>query len=262
MKVKLNGNDWYQVSADYGAIDSVHKTPHQGVDLVMNTGTDLHSPADGIITNIVDYGNKSIGKGIIIKTDDNEKLILGHMSDNSQIKVGQEVDKGDFLGLSGNTGHSTGSHLHISLKENGTFVDPDEYITTIDEAKGKGGFLDEHGGIIPKTIDKIKSNDNDDKGIIDSIGGFLDFIDDIRNEGLFHAIWGKSFFEVVKDFFKEFFLDIYDFILINGDAFFLCPAIVIMFLTFVMGRNKLTKWIVPLWFGYFATVILGGLRDL
>jgi len=89
---------------------------------------------------------------------------------------------------------------------------------------------------------------------IGGIRGFIDFINKIGEEGLFYAIYDKSFFDVTKDFFKELFRDIGLFILGNGDAFFLAPAILFMFGTFLIGRNKFTRWILPLWFLYFISV--------
>lgn len=80
------------------------------------------------------------------------------------------------------------------------------------------------------------------------------FIKVWREEGFFHAVYGKSFFEVMKDFFKELFMDIGIFILKNGDIFFLAPAIVFMFGTFLVGKNKFTKWILPLWIFYFLSL--------
>lgn len=237
MKVKLNGNDYFEVSSPFGVTDSVHITPHTGLDLVMSTGTKLFSPTDGIVSKIVNYGNENIGKGVIIKTNDGENLIMGHLSDNSIVKIGQKIQKGDLVAISGNTGHSTGSHLHLGLKDaNGTFVNPDK-------------FLNEHGGAVTKILAKGNEGGGSD--------GFFDFIQTWHETGSFWvAMYGKSFFDVLKDFGIELIKDVYVFILENGEAFFILPAVVIMFATFMVGRNRFTKWIIPLWFGYFVTAIL------
>jgi hypothetical protein len=236
MRVKLNGNDYFDVSTPFGSTDSVHITPHSGIDLVMNTGTHLFSPTDGVVSRVVDYGHENIGKGLIIKTDDGESLIMGHLSD-IKVHIGETIHKGDFVALSGNTGHSTGAHLHLGLKDaHNTFINPDK-------------FLNEHSGIATHIAVNKSSMFGD-------FTGFMDFLKEVKSEGLFHAIYGKSFFEVMKDFFGELLHDIGIFILQNGDLIFLLPAVTVMFGTFIIGRNKFTKFIVPLWFGYFITRVL------
>lgn len=92
--------------------------------------------------------------------------------------------------------------------------------------------------------------------IINSIKNFSNFMADVKEDGLFYAIYGKSFFNVVKDFLKDLLIDILDFILGNADLFFIAPAIVIMFVTFIIGKNKYTKYIIPLWFLYFIGTFL------
>lgn len=226
MKVKLNGNDFYEVTSQFGVTDFIHTTPHRGLDLAMSIGTPLNSPVDGVITKVVDFGSENIGKGIYIETEDHQKVIMGHLSD-IKAHVGQKVHEGDFVALSGSTGHSTGGHLHLGLKDaNGNFVNPS--VLT--------------GG--------------EEKGFFEGVKNFTQFIDDVKAEGLFHAIYGKSFFEVCKDFFTELFKDIGVFILGNGDLFFLLPAIVFLGGTWIVGRNKFTKWIIPLLFAYFLSKLL------
>ena len=51
----------------------------------------------------------------------------GHLSESS-VEVGQTVAQGDLLGLSGNTGNSTGPHLHFEMRVNDEVVDPLEYV--------------------------------------------------------------------------------------------------------------------------------------
>lgn len=98
----------------------------------------------------------------------------------------------------------------------------------------------------------------DPYGIEDSVSSAFglndigEFLKTLREEGLFHAIYGKSFFEVISDFFINLIKDIFKFLLGNADLFFLLPAIFVMFATFLVGRNKYTRCIVPLWFAYFV----------
>jgi hypothetical protein len=248
MKVKLNGNDFYEVSSKFGVMDNVHKTAHTGIDLVMKTGTKLFSPTDGVVSKIVDYGDKNIGRGIIIKTDSGENVIMGHLSE-AKVHVGEKLHEGDFIALSGNTGHSTGSHLHLGLKsENGYFINPHKLLNENDNHNFADTFI---------SNGKVEATSfSGDNGMIDNMRGFMDFIRDVKSEGLFHAIYGDSFFGVMSKFFSELFHDFWLFLLGNGDIFFLLPAILFMFGTFFVGKNKYSKFIIPLWFGYFVTSVL------
>lgn len=226
MKVKLNGNDFYEVSAPFGSIDYIHKTPHTGVDLVMNTGTHLFSPVDGVVKKVVDLGSENIGKGIYIETDNHQTVIMGHLSD-FKVHEGQRVHEGDFVAYSGNTGRSTGSHLHLGLKDaNGEFVDPKPLIQNESVETG---------------------------GMIDNLKDFWGFMRDWREEGFWMAVYDKPFSQVIGDFLKELGHDILVFILNSGDLFFLLPAVVFFIGTWVVGRNKFTKWIVPLFGAYAIT---------
>lgn len=240
MKVKLNGNDWYRLTADFGDVSHIHPNGHTGIDLAMPEGTELYSPVDGVVKNIVDYGDKNLGKGIFIETNDNQTVIMGHLSD-FKVKVGDVVKEDQIVALSGNTGHSTGAHLHLGMKdESGNFINPDELIVTDLPQSSVAGI----------SLNGIKEGFI---GIKDGWSDFWDFINTWGEKGFFYAVYGKSFFEVMKDFFKDLFRDIGIFILKNGDIFFLAPAILFMFGTFLVGRNKFTKWILPLWFFYFLS---------
>lgn len=228
MKVKLNGNDFYEVTSPFGSIDSVHQTPHLGLDLAMNIGSHLNSPVDGVVTKVVDFGNKSIGKGIYIETDDHQTVLMGHLS-SVKASIGDKVSEGDFVALSGSTGHSTGGHLHLALKDaDGHFVNPETLTVPNEQVQEAGGFMD-------------------------GVSSFWNFMKEWKNEGFWHAIYGKSFTQVMGDFFKELGHDVGMFILGNGDLFFLLPAVGIALGTWIVGRNKYTKLIIPLFMAYGIT---------
>lgn len=91
---------------------------HSGVDFRAATGTPVYAMASGTVggTGDTDLSCKgaSFGKWILIRYDNNLASTYGHLS---LIKVtnGQRVNRGDIVGYSGNTGHSTAPHLHVSL---------------------------------------------------------------------------------------------------------------------------------------------------
>ncbi|MGF9711696.1 M23 family metallopeptidase [Paenibacillus naphthalenovorans] len=140
-----------RITAGYGEIDSVHKTPHTGVDVGLPSGSPILAPEGGIISRIVDYGDTSLGKAVFIKTRAGYQYIFGHLSDNSVVRVGDRIHAGDIIGLSGNTGNSTGPHVHIGLVDKaGAFVDPTS-IVPYDPAKV--GLL---GQIIGRAVDNAQ----------------------------------------------------------------------------------------------------------
>ncbi|WP_144510017.1 hypothetical protein [Bacillus sp. FJAT-22090] len=101
---------------------------------------------------------------------------------------------------------------------------------------------------ISKQIEKSQ-----DVGFIESTQNFMTFIYDIKARGLSYALYDKPFSQVLADTFTEIARALGIFILGNGDLFFLMPALAAMLGTFIIGRNKFTKFIIPLWFTYFLS---------
>jgi hypothetical protein len=120
----------YKITSKYGNFENFRNHSHTGIDFKMNEGEPLKSIQDGIIEKVVDYGSQNIGKGVLVKFEDGRTAIYGHMSDIT-VQQGQYVSAGDLIGYSGNTGFSTGAHLHFGIKENGDFLDPSPYIDKI-----------------------------------------------------------------------------------------------------------------------------------
>lgn len=88
--------------------------PHHGVDVAMPTGTPLKAMQDGTIERVSDQGAKGYGKYMDIRYRDGTMSRYAHMSEHGKdLKVGTKVSAGQQVGLSGNTGTSTGPHAHI-----------------------------------------------------------------------------------------------------------------------------------------------------
>lgn len=91
---------------------------HSGIDFRAAVGTPVYAVADGIVEGTGDTDKTcpkaSFGKWIFIRHNNGLSTAYGHLS---MIKVseGQTVTKGDMIGYSGNTGHSTGPHLHLTV---------------------------------------------------------------------------------------------------------------------------------------------------
>ena len=98
---------------------------HEGLDISARTGTEVISPADGVVSET----GKTYGFGnlLIISHGYGIKTIYGHLS-KALVKKGQSVKRGDKIALVGNTGRTTGPHLHYEIQLNGVPVNPQNYI--------------------------------------------------------------------------------------------------------------------------------------
>jgi hypothetical protein len=89
---------------------------HTGIDFAVPQGTDIIAVADGKISN-ANWG-KSYGTQIVQKIAGQDTwVIYAHLS-KSLVKAGDEIKKGQHIGESGNTGNSSGPHLHFEARNN------------------------------------------------------------------------------------------------------------------------------------------------
>jgi murein DD-endopeptidase MepM/ murein hydrolase activator NlpD len=89
---------------------------HTGVDFAVLSGTDIVAVADGKVAN-ANWG-KAYGVQIVQKIDGQDTwVIYAHLS-KSLVKPGDEIKKGQHIGESGNTGNSSGPHLHFEARSN------------------------------------------------------------------------------------------------------------------------------------------------
>ena len=112
------------VTSEFGEVRLTHI--HKGIDIANYTGTSIRATANGTVIAVGTSGN--FGKRIMIYhgTDENGTTYVTVYAHLSQIKVsvGEKVDQGDLIGLMGNTGVSTGTHLHYEVRINGVPVNP------------------------------------------------------------------------------------------------------------------------------------------
>lgn len=115
----------YHAPCDEGRISSNfgirHGRRHQGMDLSMPTGSKLFATFDGKV-RLATYKN-GYGYLVIIRHDNGMETFYGHMS-QIDVKPGDVLRSGDVIGLSGNTGRSTGPHLHFECRYQGLAMDP------------------------------------------------------------------------------------------------------------------------------------------
>ncbi len=98
---------------------------HAGIDVVAPVGTKIKAVGDG---TVITSGYTEQGYGLQIEINHGYGYVTkyAHLS-KSNVKVGQKVKRGDVIGLTGNTGYSTGPHLHYEVIKNGVKVNPYDY---------------------------------------------------------------------------------------------------------------------------------------
>ncbi|WP_051689947.1 M23 family metallopeptidase [Pelobacter seleniigenes] len=94
---------------------------HEGLDIAANVGTPVFATADGVVARVA-Y-TPGYGKILVIDHGYGYQTIFGHNS-KILVKAGQRIKRGEKVSLVGNTGRSTGPHLHYELRLNGIPIDP------------------------------------------------------------------------------------------------------------------------------------------
>jgi hypothetical protein len=115
----------FKISSGFGhrkAPKSGASTEHNGLDLSVPLNSDVFSPMDGVVKNI--YTNSTGGKQLLVQHPDGSVSGYAHLN-NYKVGIGDKVTKGQIIALSGNTGNSTGPHLHFTWHTpDGKTVDP------------------------------------------------------------------------------------------------------------------------------------------
>jgi murein DD-endopeptidase MepM/ murein hydrolase activator NlpD len=106
--------------------DDGHAEFHPGIDFKGKRGDEVKCTASGKVV----FAGWSGGYGNCIRIAhiNNFETVYGHLS-RIKVKVGQEVNVGDEIGLVGSTGHSTGAHLHYEVRKNGKPINPVNFLT-------------------------------------------------------------------------------------------------------------------------------------
>lgn len=97
---------------------------HKGIDISNKTNTDIKSAANGQIIR-AQY-SKSYGNFVEVSHDDSITTLYAHMK-SINVQVGDKVFRGQVIGKMGNTGRSTGTHLHYEVRKRGHAINPKYY---------------------------------------------------------------------------------------------------------------------------------------
>jgi peptidase M23-like protein len=144
--------DFGRISSGYGwRIHPIYKTRkfHDGMDFNGTIGTPIYATGDGVVS----YKNKErgYGKKVVIDHGFGYKTVYAHL-DGYNVKKGQKVRRGEVIAFLGNTGSSTGPHIHYEVRKNNKTVDPinyyfndltaDEYDSMVAYAANTGQTMD------------------------------------------------------------------------------------------------------------------------
>ena len=148
----IANKDLRSTASGYGMrIDPIYRTPrfHAGMDFSAKIGTDIYATGNGVVTFA--SWKQGYGNCLIIDHGYGYKTLYGHLNKFKK-RVGQKVTRGEVIGEVGNTGKSTGPHLHYAVIVRGKndnpsryyYMDltPEEYDRMIQIAENHGQVMD------------------------------------------------------------------------------------------------------------------------
>ena len=139
------------VKANHRVVRKVSSHTHAGIDLSAPTGTDVFAAADGVVSYATRWG--AWGNLIIIDHEGGYQTYYAHLSSfDDVIAVGTPIARGMRIGAVGTTGRATGPHLHIEIRHNGRYLNPD------------------NSPLYSKLV-KIEGNDGDELKLLSALGG-------------------------------------------------------------------------------------------
>lgn len=147
----ISNKDLTRTASGYGMrIDPIYRVPrfHTGMDFSAKVGTEIYATGDGVVT----YASWKQGYGncIIINHGYGYETLYGHMH-KYKARVGQKVQRGQIIGEVGNTGKSTGPHLHYEVIVRGKYDNPSKYYfmdLTPEEYDRMIQIADNHGQVM------------------------------------------------------------------------------------------------------------------
>ena len=109
---------------------------HQGVDIAAPVGTRVLASKTGVVKHYwISTSSTGYGTRVLLVHPDGMHTLYAHLLPELQLRVGQTLAQGGVVGLSGNTGFSTGPHLHFEiLDDKGRAHDPAQYLTSRHDA--------------------------------------------------------------------------------------------------------------------------------
>ena len=186
-----------------GIDDGVHTDGHRGIDLAKKgsesiEGKPIYSLSTGTVTEVI-LNSESAGNGVRIQAPDNKLYSYIHMMEAPPVSKGDTISGGQTIGKIGSTGHSTGPHLDLKIKDaNGTYIDPLKVIKEIaagpdDSAGGSGGGTAPTGDQAKFMNQDLKNQSNLNMSQISS------WINSKAKKGSVMYDRGKAFYDAAKE---------------------------------------------------------------
>ncbi len=101
---------------------------HKGMDIAVREGSTVYAPAAGTVVSVGDQ--PGYGLTVVVQHANGYQSRYAHLS-SASVQAGQRVAAGDVLAKSGNTGRSTGAHLHLEVLENGQALNPENWVDSV-----------------------------------------------------------------------------------------------------------------------------------
>jgi hypothetical protein len=101
---------------------------HYGIDIGNVAGTPILAPVSGRVVDVGWREEDGYGYRVVLDDGNGVRILFAHMCCPPDVAVGDEVERGEQIGLMGTTGASSGSHLHLAIEVNGTAIDPRGYL--------------------------------------------------------------------------------------------------------------------------------------
>ncbi|MDH6534080.1 M23 family peptidase [Parabacteroides sp. 52] len=147
----ISNKDLTRTASGYGMrIDPIYRVPrfHTGMDFTAKIGTDIYATGNGVVTFAA--WKQGYGNCIIVDHGYGYQTLYGHMS-KYRARVGQKVVRGQVIGEVGNSGKSTGPHLHYEVIVRGKYDNPAKYYymdLTPEEYDRMIQIADNHGQVM------------------------------------------------------------------------------------------------------------------
>jgi murein DD-endopeptidase MepM/ murein hydrolase activator NlpD len=113
---------WPVVGRISSGFRDADRPEHNGVDIAVPVGTEITAPADGVVVDV--YTHERGGLSMRVDLVNGYSLGFAHLSETFYPK-GAEFYGGAPLALSGNSGVSTGPHVHLTVRRDGELIDPE-----------------------------------------------------------------------------------------------------------------------------------------